>query len=165
MSRGCRVASRLANFYPARFTAFAFFAVGYSPPNAVANWTQTNQMIKGLLKRDITGYQTWFSEDDTAKVLEDKVRTPCNYVPFSYLYWHNLIHRYYARSSTRSSVSSSPPTRKYGQNTSGPQELQKLGSRAVNKHHFRHTSRRRTRNTSRRHSSTGGSRRRRIGTR
>lgn len=164
MNRGCRVASRLANFYPDRFTAFAFFAVGYSPPNTVANWVQTNQMIKGLLKRDITGYQTWFSEDDTAKVLEDKVRIPCNSVPLSYLYWHNPTH-HYARSSTRSSAFSSPPTRKYGRNTSGLQEQRKLGSRAVNKHRFRHTSRRRTRNTSKRHSSTGGSKRRRIGIR
>lgn len=159
MSRGCRVASRLANFYPDRFTAFAFFAVGYSPPNAVANWTQTNQMIKGLLKRDITGYQTWFSEDDTAKVLEDKVRISRNSVHTSYSYC------LYSRSSTHSSAFSFPPTRKYGRNTSGLQEQRKLGSRAVNKHRFQNISRRRTRNISRRHSSTGGSKRRRIGTR
>lgn len=73
VNRGCRVASRLANLYPGRFTAFAFLAVGYVPPNPVPNWEQTNEMIKGLLKREIFGYQAWFSEDGTEEVLETKV--------------------------------------------------------------------------------------------
>lgn len=32
-SRGCAVASGLANFYPDRFAGFAFLVVGYNPPN------------------------------------------------------------------------------------------------------------------------------------
>lgn len=109
MNRGCRVASRLANFYPTRFIAFAFFAVGYTPPNAALSWTQANEMIKGMLKRDITGYQAWFSSNETAKILENNVR------PIDILFYSPwLTHRYVVHSSTRSSAFSSLPTRKYG---------------------------------------------------
>ena len=75
-NRGSRVASRLANLYPARFIAFAFLAVGYNPPNPSWNWVELNEMLKTALGRELGGYQVWFSEDGTAKTIESNVNLP-----------------------------------------------------------------------------------------
>lgn len=52
--RGAVVTSRLANYYPERFHAFAFLSVGYYPPLPDLNVTKHNEETKQEL-----GYEQW----------------------------------------------------------------------------------------------------------
>lgn len=52
--RGSAVVSRLHNYYPDRFSAFAFLSVGYYPPQPDFNVTLANESTKKEL-----GYEQW----------------------------------------------------------------------------------------------------------
>ncbi len=50
MARGCKIGSRLANYYPDRFIGFGFLAVGYLPPNT----EQTYEQLVDLVSRHLS---------------------------------------------------------------------------------------------------------------
>lgn len=58
MCRGSWVVSRLANYYPERFLAFAFISVAYGQPSPDLNVDQLNAMTKQVLGYEEFGY--WY---------------------------------------------------------------------------------------------------------
>lgn len=70
--RGSKIASRLANYYPDRFTGFAFFAVGYIPPNTQLTFDQMLAFVSAY-------YPTWGPDqhilvlDSLNRLLEGKM--------------------------------------------------------------------------------------------
>ena len=68
------MASRLANRYADRFTAFAFLAVWYLPPNTnPTSFEETNALTKQLIGYEIFGYWLFFSAEGSDKIIEDHV--------------------------------------------------------------------------------------------
>ncbi|ETW76562.1 Esterase/Lipase [Heterobasidion irregulare TC 32-1] len=67
---GCIPASRLANYYNDRFLAFAFFAVGYIPPNPVFDPAAQAAKTRELAGRDLFAYWEFFSEEGADKTIE-----------------------------------------------------------------------------------------------
>ncbi|KAH8120118.1 alpha/beta-hydrolase [Phellopilus nigrolimitatus] len=68
---GSGLNSRLANYYPERFAAFAFFALGYFPPYAGFDLEVIN--AASIKKNGYTkfGYWKFFAREDAAKIVED----------------------------------------------------------------------------------------------
>lgn len=75
MDRGSRVVSRIANLYPDRFIGFAFLALGYLPPAPETTFEDSTKRIEQLLGRETNGYMLWFSEEGTAKIIKENVRS------------------------------------------------------------------------------------------
>ncbi|KXN86647.1 Bifunctional epoxide hydrolase 2 [Leucoagaricus sp. SymC.cos] len=71
---GCGVVSRLANYHPERFLGFAFFTVGYRPPDPSLDKSSLNLFPTQTTKtigHETPGYWTFFSEDDASKIIEE----------------------------------------------------------------------------------------------
>ena len=54
--RGSILTSRLASYYPERFKAYAFVAVGYSPTSAGFDYETALTMIKQAVGYETYGY-------------------------------------------------------------------------------------------------------------
>jgi pimeloyl-ACP methyl ester carboxylesterase len=67
---GSLTTGRLANYYPDRFTAFAFLAVGYIAPNPQSNYLAVNAITKQMVGYEIMGYWAFFSEEGADKLIE-----------------------------------------------------------------------------------------------
>ena len=67
--------SRLANWYPERISAYAFFAVPFNPP--LPKDFDYDALIAGQRQRygyELFGYWSFFNRDEAAQILEDHVR-------------------------------------------------------------------------------------------
>ncbi|EGN94119.1 hypothetical protein SERLA73DRAFT_188704 [Serpula lacrymans var. lacrymans S7.3] len=67
---GSKVVSRLANFYPERFLAFAFFAASYIAPATVYDYQKHIEMSRSTVGHDQFGYWEFFAEEGSDKVIE-----------------------------------------------------------------------------------------------
>ncbi|KAI0052216.1 alpha/beta-hydrolase [Auriscalpium vulgare] len=67
---GSRVSSRLANFHPNRFCAFAFLALGYVPPRPHFEYATTVKFVKTMLGHELYGFWDYFSEDGADVTIE-----------------------------------------------------------------------------------------------
>ncbi|KAG5220521.1 alpha/beta-hydrolase [Salix suchowensis] len=72
--RGSQVTARLADLYEDRFIAFAFFAVGYVPPNPDFDLDQVLARTKQVVGFELLGYWKFFSEADAPALIEKNVR-------------------------------------------------------------------------------------------
>ncbi|KAH9929177.1 Alpha/Beta hydrolase protein [Fomitopsis serialis] len=72
---GSVLASRLASYYPERFKAYAFFAVGYSPTSADFDYEAVLALIKQFIGYETYGYWQFFCEDGADKVIEDHLES------------------------------------------------------------------------------------------
>ncbi|KXN83914.1 Bifunctional epoxide hydrolase 2 [Leucoagaricus sp. SymC.cos] len=68
---GSIVVARLATFYPDRFIAFGFLAVGYSPPS-IQTYQQFMDKLKQMFHRDI-GYQVLFGQVEGTTLCDKNV--------------------------------------------------------------------------------------------
>lgn len=62
----------LVNFYPERFSAAAFLAVGYIAPDGF-DPAVFNKLTKQLLGYEAFGYQFFFADEGTDKIIESHV--------------------------------------------------------------------------------------------
>lgn len=74
--RGSHITARLADLYEDRFIAFAFLAVGYSPPRPVFDMEQLLALTKKLAGYELVGYWKFFSAPDAPEIIEKNVRRP-----------------------------------------------------------------------------------------
>jgi soluble epoxide hydrolase/lipid-phosphate phosphatase len=68
--------SRLANYHPERFSAYAFVDHGYNAPGrglTPAVIQQINSSAQAKLGFSIFGYFLFFDEEDAAKLLDEHV--------------------------------------------------------------------------------------------
>ncbi|KAI5122577.1 hypothetical protein M0805_004794 [Coniferiporia weirii] len=72
---GSGLNSRLANYYPERFIAFAFLALGYLPPIPVFDIDAINAMSLEKNGYSKFGYWKFFAEADAAKILEEHIES------------------------------------------------------------------------------------------
>jgi hypothetical protein len=75
-TRGSFLLSRLANYHPERFSAYAFIDHGYGAPGrglTRAVIQHINSTVKAKLGFSIFGYFLFFDEDDAAKLLNEHV--------------------------------------------------------------------------------------------
>lgn len=85
LRRGSRVVSRLANYNPSRFLAFAFLSVGYFVPGPNTTFIEMNEGLTQEIGRELFGYMAWFGQNGSAAVIEEKVclfRSTPEYRPF-----------------------------------------------------------------------------------
>ncbi|TFK50253.1 alpha/beta-hydrolase [Heliocybe sulcata] len=68
---GSKITSRLANYYPERFTAYAFLALGYLPPGHNTDLAADLQKTKQALGYELYGYWLFFSEDGADRIIDD----------------------------------------------------------------------------------------------
>jgi hypothetical protein len=72
--RGCRITSRLVNFYPERVTAVAFLTVGYTPPDPGFDMSTVLAATKKTLGYELIGYWLFLAEEGADKIIESHVR-------------------------------------------------------------------------------------------
>ncbi|KAK0204252.1 Alpha/Beta hydrolase protein [Desarmillaria ectypa] len=89
---GCKISSRLANYYPDRFIAFGFLAVGYFPPGTEKDYyepmlalvcssisagaiTQIILQSKKTFGYEVFGYWSFYSSDGADKIIEDNMES------------------------------------------------------------------------------------------
>ena len=75
-TRGTLLLSRLANYYPERFSAYVFIDHGYSAPGqnlSTAAVEHINSLMQANLGFSILGYFLFFNEDDAPKLLDKHV--------------------------------------------------------------------------------------------
>jgi hypothetical protein len=68
--------SRLANYHPERFSAYAFIDHGYGAPGqslTPAVIQHINSSVQAKLGFSIFGYFLFFNEEDAAKLLDEHV--------------------------------------------------------------------------------------------
>ncbi|PSR87081.1 hypothetical protein PHLCEN_2v5251 [Hermanssonia centrifuga] len=71
---GCKAVSRLANYYPDRFIAYAFFAVGFLPPRpGTADFGDQLKTEKATYGYELSGFYLFFSEDDAPGIVRDHI--------------------------------------------------------------------------------------------
>ncbi|KII93233.1 hypothetical protein PLICRDRAFT_171017 [Plicaturopsis crispa FD-325 SS-3] len=68
---GSALTSRLFNYYPKRFTAYAFLALSYRAPTPGADAAAGNAYIKTIVGRELFGYWFFFAEDGANKIIEE----------------------------------------------------------------------------------------------
>ena len=73
-NRGSYIVSRLANLKANRFIAFAFFALGYFPPQPNFDFTALATKAKERLGYSPYGYWMTFSAEGADKLIEAHVR-------------------------------------------------------------------------------------------
>ncbi|KAK0454084.1 Alpha/Beta hydrolase protein [Desarmillaria tabescens] len=61
---GAITASRLASYYPDRFLAFGFLALGYYPPHLPKPYEEIMQTLKQRIGTELYGYWSFLSEND-----------------------------------------------------------------------------------------------------
>ncbi|OCH86221.1 alpha/beta-hydrolase [Obba rivulosa] len=73
---GCVTASRLANYYPERFSAFAFLAIGYIHPRW-PDFDYETLLVKmnEAVGYDVYGYWDFFTEDGADKLIETHIES------------------------------------------------------------------------------------------
>ncbi|THH32650.1 hypothetical protein EUX98_g1519 [Antrodiella citrinella] len=69
--RGSYVVSRLANYFPDRFHAFAHFSVPFMIPDTTVTFEKTIAFLQALLGYDPYGYWWFFNEEDADKVIAE----------------------------------------------------------------------------------------------
>ncbi|KAI0037020.1 Alpha/Beta hydrolase protein [Vararia minispora EC-137] len=67
---GANATSKLASFFPERFEAFGFIAVGYSPPSPGVTWAAIVDQLKRILGYEPWGYLPFMASDESAKLIE-----------------------------------------------------------------------------------------------
>ncbi|PBK78292.1 alpha/beta-hydrolase [Armillaria solidipes] len=72
---GSKVSSRLANYYPDRFIAYGFLAVGYVLPRFENNYEQLLALSKKTFGYEIFGYWSFFSSPGADKIIEDNMKS------------------------------------------------------------------------------------------
>lgn len=75
-TRGTFLLSRLANYYPERFSAYVFIDHGYSAPGrslTSAAIQHINSLMQAKLGFSILGYFLFFTEEDAPKLLDEHV--------------------------------------------------------------------------------------------
>jgi soluble epoxide hydrolase / lipid-phosphate phosphatase len=75
-TRGSFLLSRLANYHPERFSAYAFIDHGYSAPGnslTAAVIQHINSSVQANLGFSIFGYFLFFNEEDAPKLLDEHV--------------------------------------------------------------------------------------------
>jgi soluble epoxide hydrolase/lipid-phosphate phosphatase len=75
-TRGSFLLSRLANYHPERFSAYAFIDHGYSAPGhslTTAAIQHINSSVQANLGFSIFGYFLFFNEEDAPKLLDEHV--------------------------------------------------------------------------------------------
>jgi soluble epoxide hydrolase/lipid-phosphate phosphatase len=75
-TRGSFLLSRLANYHPERFSAYAFIDHGYIAPGqglTTAAVQHTNSLVQASLGFSIFGYFLFFDEEDAPKLLDEHV--------------------------------------------------------------------------------------------
>ncbi|PBK87786.1 alpha/beta-hydrolase [Armillaria gallica] len=72
---GCKIISRLANYYPRRFVAFGLLAVGYFPPSTENNYEQFLELSKKAFGYELFGYWSFFSSEGADKIIEDNIES------------------------------------------------------------------------------------------
>lgn len=75
-TRGSFLLSRLANYHPERFSAYAFIDHGYSAPGhslTTAAIQHINSSVQAKLGFSILGYFLFFNEEDAQKLLDEHV--------------------------------------------------------------------------------------------
>ena len=65
--------SRLCNYFPERFIAYAFIAVPHNPPWPTLTMETLLAGTKAQFGYELYGYWLFFSEDGAEKILEDNV--------------------------------------------------------------------------------------------
>ncbi|KII93214.1 hypothetical protein PLICRDRAFT_101285 [Plicaturopsis crispa FD-325 SS-3] len=78
---GSALASRLSNYFPERFTAYAFLALSYFVPGPGVNAADLDAAAKKLVGRELYGYWFYFSEEGVDADIED------NYGRFQSILW------------------------------------------------------------------------------
>ena len=71
--RGSTFAGKLSGFFPARFLAFAFLAVGYLPPQPQFDPVRGTEAAQQLLGYIPWGYISYFADDESAQKMEANV--------------------------------------------------------------------------------------------
>ncbi|KAK0210884.1 Alpha/Beta hydrolase protein [Desarmillaria ectypa] len=72
---GSKVSSRLANYYPDRFIAYGFLAVGYILPRLETNYEQFLALSKKTFGYEIFGYWSFLSSPGADKIIEDNMES------------------------------------------------------------------------------------------
>src|ERR1700709_170274 len=75
-TRGSFLLSRLANYHPERFSAYAFIDHGYGAPGrslTPAAIQHINSAVQAKLGFSIFGYFLFFNEEDAARLLDEHV--------------------------------------------------------------------------------------------
>ena len=76
-TRGSFLLSRLANYHPERFSAYAFIDHGYSAPGnslTTAAIQHIDSSVQAKLGFSIFGYFLFFNEEDAPKLLDEHVK-------------------------------------------------------------------------------------------
>jgi hypothetical protein len=71
--RGSYLTSRLANYYPERFLAFAFLSIGYQSPGEGMDIQAVMNYTKRTFGYENFGYWSFFSEEGTDTIIEEHV--------------------------------------------------------------------------------------------
>ncbi|KAK0210018.1 Alpha/Beta hydrolase protein [Desarmillaria ectypa] len=72
---GCKIISRLANYYHDRFVAFGLLALGYIPPNTENNYEELLDLSKKTFGYETFGYWSFFSSEGADKIIEDNMES------------------------------------------------------------------------------------------
>ncbi|KAF8922734.1 alpha/beta-hydrolase [Mucidula mucida] len=70
---GSKITSRLANYFPDRFIAYAFMAVAYIAPTTENNYEAMLEFTKKAFGYELFGYWRFFSEPDAVKIVEERM--------------------------------------------------------------------------------------------
>ena len=73
--RGSALSSRLANYHPERFIAFAFLSVCYMPPSPDFDLDAINNQSIQLFGYPCFGYWHFYAREDAAEIIEAHVST------------------------------------------------------------------------------------------
>jgi soluble epoxide hydrolase/lipid-phosphate phosphatase len=77
-TRGSFLLSRLANYHPERFSAYAFIDHGYAAPGrglTTAAIEHINSLVQAQLGFSILGYFLFFDDEDASKLLDEHVNS------------------------------------------------------------------------------------------
>ncbi|EPQ53391.1 hypothetical protein GLOTRDRAFT_45684 [Gloeophyllum trabeum ATCC 11539] len=89
---GSMAASRLANFYPERVLAFAFFNVPYGPPNPMTA-EQRNEHFSKLAGYERFGYWFFMASPGADKLIEEKWDSFRSlYLPVNPIWWKEYLN-------------------------------------------------------------------------
>ncbi|KAK0124651.1 hypothetical protein ONS95_009597 [Cadophora gregata] len=77
---GTYLLSRLATFYPERFSALVFMSVGFHRPGVKGNIHAVNEKTKRRLGYEQAGYQVWFASEEAGRVLGENWETFFNLI-------------------------------------------------------------------------------------
>ncbi|KAF8905666.1 Alpha/Beta hydrolase protein [Mucidula mucida] len=69
---GAKINSRLANYFQDRFLAFAFFAIGYTPPPG-STYKELSDTAIEISGYDAWGYWAFFSQDNAAEIISNNI--------------------------------------------------------------------------------------------